>query len=133
MTAVRYVCTSLRAEGTDTMLKKQYATEKMLFGMYACVLVLFPELVMGRRWWAGPGLGRSGPGRAINFSYDGPWPGPARPIKFSFGGPRPGPAHQFFRGWAAARPSPSHFDFLTAQPRPAHYIFKYVRPARPGP
>ena len=45
---------------------------------------------MGRRWWAGPGLGR------------------------------PGPARQIFRGWAAARPSPSHFQIFTARPGPSH-------------
>ena len=70
-----------------------------------------PGLVMGRRWWAGPGLGLAGPagsGRPINFWYDGPRPGPGHQILIWWATARPGPAHQIFRGWAAARLGPSH-------------------------
>ena len=47
---------------------------------------------MGRRWWAGPGLGWAGPA------------GPARPINLSEDGPRPGPAHQFHKFTARRGP-----------------------------
>ena len=90
-----------------------------------------PGLVMGRRWWAGPGLGLAGPagsGRPINFWYDGPRPGPGHQILIWWATARPGPAHQIFRGWAAARLSPSHFQKFAARPGPS-----FFHKSRPGP
>ena len=87
-------------------------------------------LVMGQRWWAGPGLGRPGPASPVrpSISYI-MGRGLARPIKFQLGGPRPGPARRIFRGWAAARPGPSNFQRMGRGP--AHHFFKVS--ARPGP
>ena len=107
-------------------------------------------LVMGRRWWGGPGLSRAGhvvglgPARPTKFLFAGPRPrpGPARPIKFAYHGPRPGQAHQFFRGWTVARPSifsedgqrpaprPIEFQIISARRSPAH---RFCPICRPGP
>ena len=85
-------------------------------------------LVMGRRWWAGPGLGRPGPAHQFLIRCAAARPGPSifhrmdrglgRPIKFSRDGPRPGPAHHIFKN---------------SRPGPAHHFFKSLDPARPGP
>ena len=53
----------------------------------------------GPSWWAGPGLGRSGP-----------------PIICSCSAPRPGPARQSFRGWTVAWPGPSTSIFSRPGP-----------------
>ena len=92
---------------------------------------------MGRRWWAGPGLGRAGPAgptRPINFRYDGLRPGPAhkipaRPVKSSEDGPRPGPAHKIFRVLGRGPARPIKFSEDGPRPGPAHHIFKIPGPA----
>ena len=73
---------------------------------------------MGRRWWAGPGLGWAGPA------------GPARPINFSEDGPRPGPAHHIFK---KSRPGPARsitFSKVSARPGPTHQMA--ARPMKHG-
>ena len=70
---------------------------------------------MSRRWWAGPGLDRAGPG-PLNFYLVGR--GPARPVQFSEDGPRPGPAHHIFK---ISCPGPAHhFSKVSAGPGPSH-------------
>ena len=75
---------------------------------------------MGRRWSAGPGLGRAGS------------TGQAQRINVLYNGPQPGPARQIARGWAAARPSPPNVQRMgrgTAQP----ITFSKIHgPALPG-
>ena len=87
---------------------------------------------MGRRWWAGPGLGRPGPASPVrpSISYI-MGRGLARPIKFQLGGPRPGPARRIFRGWAAARPGPSNFQRMGRGPAQPITFSKIHGPARP--
>ena len=82
---------------------------------------------MGRRWWAGPGLG--GPARPINFDMMGR--GPARPVKFSEDGSRPGRARHFSED--GPRPGPVHHIFKNPQPGPARPIIFSKVSARPGP
>ena len=46
-------------------------------------LLSLSGLVIGQRWWAGPGFGRAGPaGRAGPSIFDMMGRGPAQPIKF---------------------------------------------------
>ena len=68
-------------------------------------------LVMGRRGWAGPGLGRAG------RVFDMMGCRPARLIIFSEDGPRPGPAHHIFKN---SRPGPVHIFFQKSCPGPSY-------------
>ena len=80
---------------------------------------------MGRRWWAGPGLGQAGPSIFYVMGR-----GPTRPVKFSEDGPRPGPAHHISN---KSRPGPARsiiFSNVSARLGLAHNMT--ARPMKHG-
>ena len=91
--------------------------------------LLFPGLVMGRRWWGGPSffhvVGRGGPSNLQRSRR-----GPARPGNFSEDGLRPGPAHRISNYIGPARPGPSILQIC--RPGPARPMTFAARPMRHG-